>query len=335
MITLSETILQSKSWQQQLADSITDPKELLQQLDLPLSLLPAAENAARLFPLRVTQDFLKLIKKSDPDDPLLLQILPLQDELDSPAGYLDDPVGDQQATLTPGLIHKYHSRVLLITTPACAVHCRYCFRRHYPYQTASAHGQQLEQALVAIQKDTGISEIILSGGDPFSLSDQVLGKLLDKISTIPHIRTIRFHTRLPAVLPDRITHDLIQLLNRQNRQLVIVLHINHPAELSEKTARAMQALHDAGITLLNQSVLLKGVNNKAEILIQLAQKLFTQHILPYYLHLLDPVKGASHFDIPEKEAIILVKKMKTALPGYLVPKLAREIKNLPYKQNII
>lgn len=334
MIPLSIASVESETWQRQLATAISDPAELLELLELPESLLAETKKADKLFPLKVTHDFLNCMQKGNPHDPLLRQVLPLGEETRSHPGYTHNPVGDAEATVCPGLIHKYQGRALLITTPACAIHCRYCFRRHYPYQESSAHGRQLELALDYIREHEDISEVILSGGDPLALSDKQLGRILGELASISHVRRIRLHSRLPIVLPDRITESLLKLLSETELQIVLVVHCNHANELSDKVGSALENLFQSGTTLLNQSVLLAGVNDDSDSLVELSEKLFANRVLPYYLHCLDPVEGAHHFDIPQSNACELLKKIKATLPGYLVPKLVREIKGEDNKREI-
>ena len=333
MIPLSSTKGQTISWQQQLAQAVTDPAELVKILQLPQKLATEAKLTTESFPLKVTLDYLSCIQKGDLNDPLLRQILPAIEENQQQDGFICDPVGDINASPVPGLIHKYHGRALLITTPACAIHCRYCFRRHYPYQDSSAHKENLDQAIERIAKDKTLHEIILSGGDPLTLSDERLALLIKRIEAIEHISTLRIHSRLPVVLPARVTASLAQMLDQSRLNTVLVIHSNHPNELSEKVLHSLGQLRDKKITLLNQSVLLKNINADASILIELSHKLFTVGILPYYLHTLDPVAGASHFHIDDKSAVDLHKTISEKLPGYLVPKLVREIAGLAFKQD--
>lgn len=333
MIPLSRINVQNKSWQQQLAQAVTDPVELCSILELPAESV-ARSGAAKDFSLKVPRDYLECIKKGDISDPLLRQILPVTEENQVEPGFVFDPVGDLEATPVEGLIHKYHGRVLLITTPACAVHCRYCFRRHFPYSDASAHGRRLDEALAYIRRDTDINEVILSGGDPLSLSDNQLGELVKKIEDIRHVDTLRIHTRLPVVLPARLTRELLALLENSRLQIVLVIHCNHPNELSDKVLNAFVQVAGKRITLLNQSVLLAGVNDDANTLIKLSKKLFSANILPYYLHMLDPVAGAAHFSVDTEKASLLLETLKKNLPGFLVPKLVREIPKYAYKKAI-
>ncbi|PCH83367.1 MAG: EF-P beta-lysylation protein EpmB, partial [Piscirickettsiaceae bacterium] len=239
--------------------------------------------------------------------------------------YTKDPVGDDNATALPGLIHKYHGRVLMIVTGACAIHCRYCFRRSFPYIDNSAHPSQLQKTIEYLQQNKEIDEVILSGGDPLTLNDHRLAKIINAIESINHIKRLRIHTRLPIVLPSRVTDGLIKALTNSRLKLVLVLHINHPNEIIKPVREAINTLKNNRITLLNQSVLLKGVNDDANTLVDLSHQLFDNNIQPYYLHLLDKVEGAMHFDISREDARALYKKVQQKLPGYLVPKLVSEI----------
>lgn len=325
MIPLSVTDVHPKSWQQQLSEAITRPEDLIHHLQIEKQLTPAMKEACQQFPVKVTQSYLDQIKKGDLSDPLLKQILPLDAEMQSQAGFVDDPVGDLQAIQAPGLIKKYAGRALLITTPACAIHCRYCFRRHYPYSAQSAHGNHLTQTLKALSQDKSIEEVILSGGDPMVLSDKNLAELITKLSDIKHLTTIRFHTRLPIVLPDRVTHLLLETLANTRLKTVMVVHCNHANEISPAVQRAMHKLAQYCDALLNQSVLLKGVNDKVTCLSELSKKLFSCGAMPYYLHQLDAVSGAAHFQVDNETARQLHHKLMSSLPGYLVPRLVQEI----------
>ena len=313
------------AWQTALAEAITDPAELIAVLGLDDSLLPAAQAAARLFPLRVPRGFVARMEHGNPNDPLLRQVLPLDAESLEIQGFAADPVGDMASRIAPGVLHKYHGRALLIATGACGVHCRYCFRRHFPYGEETASSQHWQTAITAIQNDKSIRELILSGGDPLSLNDRRLRELSQGISHIAHLKRLRIHTRQPIVLPERVDKELLNWLDSIALQKVMVLHVNHPRELSGEVIRACQALTQHGVKLLNQSVLLHGVNDSAEVLIELSETLFEVGIQPYYLHLLDRVQGAAHFDVTEACAQALMNHLLAKLPGFLVPKLVREI----------
>lgn len=322
---------QSVSWQEELSSLITDPAELLKQLELPESLLEDAIKANKLFPLRVTQSYLSRIKRGDINDPLLKQIMPLGEELSSPSNYITDPLAEQSFNPAPGVIHKYHGRVLLISASQCAINCRYCFRRHFDYQANTPSRAEWQEALDYIASNETIDEVILSGGDPLAVSDKQLSWLITQIEAIKHVSRLRIHTRLPVVLPNRITSELVASLASSRLQCVIVVHVNHAAEIDEHVEKKLILLKNANITLLNQSVLLKGVNDSASCLVSLSKQLFRCGILPYYLHLLDKVTGAAHFDVDESSAIALQADLLAALPGYLVPKLVREVPNAASK----
>lgn len=312
-------------WQQALAEAITDPAELLQVLQLDPALLPAAQAAARLFPLRVPRSFVARMQPGDPADPLLLQVLPLAAELPESPGFSTDPVGDLASRIAPGVLHKYAGRALLIATGACGVHCRYCFRRHFPYGPETASSRHWQGALTALRADPSLDEVILSGGDPLSLNDRRLRELTDQLATIPHLRRLRIHSRQPIVLPERVDAGLLAWLDSTGLPTVMVLHANHAREINTDVMQACQALQGCGVRLFNQSVLLKGINDAVPALAQLSETLFAAGIQPYYLHLLDRVQGAAHFEVPETRAQQLMQALTDRLPGYLVPKLVREI----------
>lgn len=320
---LSQPSAPLQHWQSELACAVRDPRELLTLLELPQSLLIGAKMASQLFSLRVPRGYVQRMEKGNKSDPLLRQVLPLIDETIENPAYSFDPVGDVAAVEVPGLLHKYHGRVLLITTAACAVHCRYCFRRHFPYQENRAEHDWLA-AVDYIEQHDDIHEVILSGGDPLSLSDEKLKSITDKLLHIPHIKTLRIHTRQPIVLPERITPELLQWLSSLPWHIVVVLHCNHANEIDDSVGHALKQLQHKNITLLNQSVLLAGVNDTAEVLCALSHQLFAHRVLPYYLHVLDKVQGASHFHVSATDAVQLMAQMRSLLPGYLVPKLVQE-----------
>ena len=339
-----------------LAEAIRSPVELIEQLGLPRNLLESSGRATDAFPVLVPRSFLDRMRPGDPDDPLLRQVLPLRAENDSPPGVTHDAVGDLQARTAPGLIHKYHGRALLIAAGACAIHCRYCFRRHYPYQDDPRRLDDWAPALAAIENDPTLTEIILSGGDPLMLTDPRLSELVSRLEEIPHLRRLRIHTRLPIVLPDRVTPELLYLLRTTRLAVAVVVHANHPSELVGDCADALNALtsefscpgHEppskalgdqwtspapgtaAGgilrrVTVLNQAVLLRGVNDDADTLTDLSERLFELGVLPYYLHQLDRIAGAAHFEVPEAMGRAIVEELHRRLPGYLVPRYVREI----------
>lgn len=308
-----------------MANAIRDPAQLLGMLQLSDELLPAAREAAAQFPLRVPHSFIARMEPGNPSDPLLLQVLPLHQETMPVEGYTHDPVADLSASPLPGLIQKYSGRVLLISTGACAIHCRYCFRRHFPYPQQQVNERQWAAVMDYLRNQTTISEVIFSGGDPFSLTDERISAMVEDLSALNHIKRLRWHTRLPVVIPNRITESLIRALSASGIATIVVLHINHANEIDQHLRTQLLRLKQAGFTLLNQSVLLRGVNDDSQCLIDLSEALFTAGVLPYYLHLLDKVQGAAHFDVNEKDAIQLMTRVRGVLPGYLLPQLVREI----------
>lgn len=313
-----------QAWQSALADLVTDPKELIDLLELDQSLLHSAREAAQLFPLKVPRHFLRLIEKRNPNDPLLKQILPLGVEAEQTATYTEDPLKEKNANPVAGLIQKYPGRVLVTLTSACAVHCRYCFRRHFPYAENNPGTRGWEQLLDYIRSDQSISEVILSGGDPLAVSDKLLQLFTEKLTKVTHITRLRIHTRIPIYLPQRITPELIDWIRSLRFAVVMVIHVNHPREIALDVLHALQVLRSAGVMLLNQSVLLQGVNDDVVTLATLSEKLFDAGVLPYYLHTLDKVQGAAHFDLPRSRALSLHAELQKRLPGYLVPRLACE-----------
>lgn len=312
-------------WQLALAQAVTDPAELLSLLNLDSALLPAAQAAAKLFPLRVPRGFVARMQPGNPADPLLRQVLPLGAELQETQGFGADPVGDLTSRVAPGVLHKYEGRALLIATGACAVHCRYCFRRHFPYGEELASAGQWHAAVAAIRADSSIREVILSGGDPLSLNDRRLRDLGRQLEQIPHVTRLRIHSRQPIVLPERVDAGLLAWLGSMRLQTVMVLHANHAKEIDTSVRRACRALTQTGVRLFNQSVLLQGVNDSVPSLVDLSETLFDAGIQPYYLHLLDRVQGAAHFEVSEVQAQRLMRELIAALPGYLMPHLVREI----------
>lgn len=331
MIPRSLRSQQLGRWQTLLGEAITDPEELLRELELPLRLLPAARQASAGFRLQVPRGFVRRMRRGDPDDPLLRQVLPLGEELEVGDGYSLDPLREQQSMAAPGVLHKYHGRVLLTLTGACAVHCRYCFRRHYPYSDATAGRANAQLAIDYLQQHPEVEELILSGGDPLSLSDNRLQSLVARLASIRHLKRLRIHSRLPVVLPERVDQRLLDWISTPRFSVVLVIHCNHANEIDVPLREAMNKLRAAGVTLLNQSVLLRGVNDRLDTLLQLSERLFEAGVLPYYLHQLDPVQGASHFAVTEETGRQLVDAMRKRLPGYLVPRLVREDPGKPSK----
>ncbi|MFI3119932.1 MAG: EF-P beta-lysylation protein EpmB [Methylococcaceae bacterium] len=324
----------SKNWQQQLAEAFNNLEDLCRYLNLSPNELPVSNAAAENFPLRVPLSFAACIEKGNPHDPLLRQVLPVNEELMVYPGFSHDPVGDLASVSQTGVLHKYQGRVLLINTGSCAINCRYCFRRNFPYGELQLSKQKEEAAIQALQEDSSISEVILSGGDPLLLSDSRLTRLIRQLDGIGHVRRIRIHTRLPIVLPARITDDLINTLKLSPKQLIVITHCNHANEINERVITACTLLKNSGITLFNQAVLLKGVNDNAKILTALSERLFDLGIIPYYLHLLDKATGTGHFEVSETEALALLRQLQTALPGYLVPKLVKEQAGAASKQAV-
>lgn len=318
-------IVAMPDWQQEYKNSFTSIERLCQYLELNIDQLPVSKNADKQFQLRVPHSYVTRMQKSDPQDPLLLQVLPTNDEDKNELGFLKDPVGDLQSIKTPGLLQKYQGRALLLVSSLCAVHCRYCFRRHFPYSSQNPRQDQWHQALEELRKDQSISEVILSGGDPLVLSDSELAKLIKQLEQIKHVKRLRIHTRLPVVIPNRIDNNLLAWIQKSKLQVIMVLHINHAQEINNELIQKLIKLSNINCTLLNQSVLLKSVNDSADNLINLSEALFKAGVLPYYLHLLDKVDGAAHFDVAEEEAVALMRNISDQLPGYLVPKLVKEV----------
>jgi EF-P beta-lysylation protein EpmB len=323
----------AEPWQRELARAITDPRELCALLELDPTAATVAPAINAQFRLLVPRGFVGRIGRGDPDDPLLRQIMPTAAELASPEGYSADPLGEQRTLDTPGLLRKYHGRALLVTTGACAVHCRYCFRREFPYGSGAAGGAQ-QAALDAIAADASITEVILSGGDPLALTTSRLERLSARLSSIGHLRRLRLHTRAPIVLPERVDEGLCAWLAALPWPCVIVLHCNHAHEIDTSVREACARLRASGATLLNQSVLLAGVNDSGAALEALSEALWSAGVLPYYLHLLDRVRGAAHFEVSEPRARALVADAAARLPGYLLPRLVREVPGAPGKSLI-
>jgi len=320
MITRSTSSVQHVEWGQELKLAYTDPLLLLR--DLGIEADSVALGSGEGFAFRVPRPFVSRMHYGDAADPLLRQVLPLAAEAGQTAGFTTDPVGDLASRRAPKVLHKYHGRALLMLTGACAINCRYCFRRHYPYAGGSGGNEAL---LGPVRDDPSISELILSGGDPLILGDEALARLIDDIAAIGHIRRLRIHTRLPVTIPARLTTELLDALTRSRLTSTLVVHINHPHEIDEVLREALRATARAGVPLLNQSVLLRGVNDDPAVLARLSEDLFDAAVLPYYVHLLDPVQGAAHFDVDETTARGIARILRDTLPGYLVPRFAREV----------
>ncbi len=312
-------------------DAIRDPAELCRMLGLPDDLAVDGRSAHADFPLFAPLSYVSRMQTGNRHDPLLLQVLPCPTELEDRADFSSDPVGDSAAGLLPGLLHKYAGRVLMVTTGACAVHCRYCFRRHFPYAVTPRSIEAWQPALRAIAADHSIHEVILSGGDPLTLVDSTLAELAQQIAAIPQVRRIRVHTRLPIMIPERVTPALLAWLSSTRLAPVMVVHVNHPAELQGDAADAVQRIVRAGIPVLNQAVLLRGINDRVEILAELSERLVDLGVMPYYLHQLDRVRGAAYFEVPVSEGLKIMEQLRLLLPGYAVPRYVREIAGEPYK----
>jgi len=319
------------SWHQSLADAIRDPFDLLRELRLDEFAERYSEGAASQFPLMVPRSFLARMTPGDPDDPLLRQVLPLDDELQPVAGFVADAVSDASFRTVPGLLHKYQGRALMIAAGSCAVNCRYCFRRHYPYGDEPRRLDDWEPALDQLRQDTSISELLLSGGDPLMLTDARLGQLVERLEAIPHLKRLRIHSRLPIVLPDRVTDRLLDLLTQSRLTPIVVVHSNHAAEVAVDCEAALRRLVRAGITVLNQAVLLRSVNDSVEALSDLSESLINTGVMPYYLHQLDRVAGTAHFEVDPAIGRRLIAELRTRLPGYAVPRYVQEIAGEPHK----
>lgn len=319
MITLKPAAWQGESWQWHLAHAISKPADLAAALGI------SATDVDTGFPLRVPLPYLARMKHGDAGDPLLRQVLPVSAELTATEGWSADPLQETSNEAPAGVLHKYSGRALLIMTGACAINCRYCFRRHYPYADRQLDGNARAAALEYLRADAGLREVILSGGDPLAVNDRQLGALAADLDAIGHLRTLRIHTRLPVVIPQRVCTPLLEWLSETRLRKVIVLHINHPNEIDASAMEAISALNRTGATLLNQSVLLKGVNDTAGVLAELSERLFDAGVLPYYLHRLDHVAGAMHFEPESGTAERIMQALRDSLPGYLVPRYVAEI----------
>jgi EF-P beta-lysylation protein EpmB len=306
-------------------DAVRDPAELCRLLELPPEAADAARQAGQDFSLFVPRGYLARMRPGDIADPLLRQVLPRSDELDEVPGFIADPVADASATRQPGLLRKYEGRVLLLTTGTCAIHCRYCFRRHFPYSEGPRSPAEWQPALEAIAADESLREVILSGGDPLTLVDAMLASLVERLAAIPHLRRLRIHTRLPIVIPERVTDGLINMLRATRLAPIVVVHANHANELDAHVAAALTRLADAGIVLLNQAVLLRGVNDSVEAQAALCERLVDLRVMPYYLHQLDRAAGAAHFEVPVDAGRRIIEALRAWLPGYAVPRYVQEV----------
>lgn len=313
-----------KSWQEELKTALRDPLQLINVLGLASELATQAQRAAKAFGLFAPRGYIARMRHGDPHDPLLRQVLPLDMEMQPVEGFVSDPIDEASATLQPGLLQKYRSRALLVTTGACAIHCRYCFRRHFPYSEGPRSPSAWEPALERIAADESIDEVILSGGDPLTLVDEHLAELAQRIARIEHVQRLRIHTRLPIVIPSRVTDLLLAWLTSTRLTPIVVVHANHAQELDAEVLAALARLTGHGIPLLNQAVLLKGVNDDVETLVQLSQALVNARVMPYYLHQLDRVAGAAHFEVPIERGRQLIAELRGRLPGYAVPRYVIE-----------
>lgn len=320
------------TWQQELRLAVRDAAQLIAALDLPDHFLQSAQRAARSFPVFAPWSYISRMTKGDAADPLLRQVLPLDAELLDQPDFTADPVGDSAARLAPGLLQKYNGRALLVTTGACAVHCRYCFRRHYPYSDGPRSPADWQPAIEQIAADPTIDEVLLSGGDPLTLVDSHLATLADSLADIPHVRRLRIHTRLPIMIPQRVTNDLRAWLRGTRLTPIVVVHANHAQEIDDSVAQSLARLIDAGIPVLNQAVLLSGVNDTAAALIDLSRRLVDLRVMPYYLHQLDRVAGAAHFEVPISRGLELMAELRAALPGYAVPRYVQEVAGETHKR---
>ncbi|HEY4261772.1 MAG TPA: EF-P beta-lysylation protein EpmB, partial [Schlesneria sp.] len=320
------------TWHESLAAAIRDPHVLLQRLGLPLQLLPQTTQAAKQFSVMVPESYLQRMQSGDLRDPLLRQVLPLGDELLDVPGFTTDAVDDHSARIAPGLLQKYAGRALMIVTGACAIHCRYCFRRHYPYSNEPRRMEDWQPALDALAADDSIHEVLLSGGDPLIVPDRRLSELVHQLEQIPHLQRLRIHSRLPIVLPNRVCPELIDLLTGSRLTPIMVVHANHPHEIQHDCSDALRRLVRCGITTLNQSVLLRGVNDSVEVLQELSERLINLGVIPYYLHQLDRVQGAAHFEVDETIGLKLIEELRKRLPGYAVPQYVREEAGWPHKR---
>ena len=318
------------AWQEQLAGAVKSVDELLQLLQIDPDLAKTRPLQSD-FPLRVPHGFIQRMARGDSRDPLLLQILPLARESEDVAGFGRDPLDEVDTMPVPGLLHKYQGRALLTMTGACAIHCRYCFRQHFPYTDANPVTGHWQPVLDYLAQHPEITELILSGGDPLTLTDARLHSLTDQLANLAHLRTLRIHTRLPIVLPERIDSGLLSWINSQTLKVVFVVHCNHPNEIDHSVTHALEKLAAAGVTLLNQSVLLRDVNDSAATLARLSECLFAAGVMPYYLHQMDRVKGAAHFEVDVERARKIMARLRATLPGYLLPRLVQEIPGMPGK----
>jgi EF-P beta-lysylation protein EpmB len=324
-----QSVTTTSSWQQHMKSAVRTVETLLSMVGLEEQIAELPPEAKE-FPVFVPLPFLQRMENGNAADPLLKQVLPVAEEGHSPDHYSLDPLQEQSATLADGLIQKYRKRVLVIASAACAINCRYCFRRHFPYETAAIGDSRWVEMAEAIRADETINEVILSGGDPLSVSDKKLASIFETVANIDHVKRLRIHTRLPIVIPDRITDSLLDSIwkfrkSAHGRQVVVVIHSNHENELDQQVSDSLRMLNESATQLLNQSVLLAGVNDNVEALVRLSERLMESDVLPYYLHQMDPIRGTAHFEVPIARGIELVDAMRAQLPGYAVPRYVQEL----------
>ena len=324
-----DQLVEIEPWQQALRNNLTKTEELLEILNLTPK--PSLSDDLKHFPLRVPRAFVSRMEKGNWQDPLLLQVLPQAREWGYYPGYCQDPLQESQANPVPGLLHKYRGRVLITLSGACAIHCRYCFRRHFPYEENTPGLKGWAPMFDYLDRDSSIKEVILSGGDPLLLKDEILSRFVSELTRIPHLKRLRVHTRVPVVIPERVTDQMVEWLTQTRLTPVVVMHINHANEIDEAVMAVCHYLVKQGVTVLNQTVLLKGVNDHGQVLIALSERLWEARILPYYLHLLDRVQGAAHFEVSESDARVWVQEMMQFLPGFLVPRLVKEVPGMASK----
>ena len=322
----------AENWQDAVRMAIRDPIELCQILQLPKRIEIAAMRASCQFPVFVPRPYLARMRPGDVNDPLLRQVLPLEEELEQIPGFSRDPVGDLRSRHASGIIQKYTSRVVVMPTGRCSVHCRYCFRRHFPHFDAPKVPSDWDVWIEEIRRNSTIDEVILSGGDPLMLVDSQLAQLIAMLASVPHVHRLRIHTRMPIVVPARVTSELLECLTGGPAVPVVVVHSNHPQEVDSQVQSALGSLASAGVLLLNQSVLLRGVNDNLDTLVALSRRLLDCRVFPYYLHQLDRVDGAAHFEVPAERGVDLIHQMRAQLSGYGVPRFAREVAGEPSKQ---
>lgn len=282
------------------------------------------------FPVRVPEPFVTRMVPGDPHDPLLRQVLAVADERHAMPGFVKDPLDELEGPM-PGVLHKYRSRVLVIYRGGCAINCRYCFRRHFPYQENTLTARDIDGLVSYLKAHPEVNEVILSGGDPLMADDQALSGLFVRLESVSSIHRLRIHSRLPIVIPERVTDLLCQAIAATALPVVMVLHSNHANEIDQSVMDAVSQLRVVCRSVLNQSVILKGINDSADALIALSERLFEAGIDPYYLNVLDRVSGAHHFDVSDLEVAALHQALLNALPGYLVPKLVREVPGIGHK----